>query len=87
MWNAAFFLFITFLDTDIVVLPVDIKLDEVACTSEMVNKVRNEWKWIDILDSLWIECPIVLDKSERSILLLNEEYWCCNGGFGGADPT
>jgi hypothetical protein len=79
--------FITFLDTDIVVPPVDIKLGEVACASETIDKVGNERKRIDILDSLCIECAIVLDKSERSILLLNKEHWCCHGGFGGVDPT
>ena len=79
--------FITFLDVDIVVPPVDIELGEVACTLETIDKVGNERKRIDILDSLCIECAIVLDKSERSILLLDEEYWCCHGGFGGVDPT
>jgi hypothetical protein len=79
--------FITFLDADIVVPPADIKLGEVACTSKMIDKVRNERKWIDILDSLCIECLIVLDKLERSILLLNEEYWCCYEGLRGADLT
>src|SRR5882757_10028159 len=79
--------FITFLDMDIVVPPSDIKLGEVSCASETIDKVGNERKRIDILDSLCIECLIVLDKSERSVLLLNEEYWCCHGGFGGADPT
>src|SRR6267154_628539 len=74
-------------DTDIGVPPSDIKLGEVSCASETIDKVGNERKRIDILDSLCIECPIVLDKSERSVLLLNEEYWCCHGGFGGADPT
>jgi hypothetical protein len=79
--------FITFLDTNIVVPPSDIQLGEVSCTSETIDKVGNEWKQIDILDSLCIERLIVLDKSERSVLLLNEEYRCCHGGFGGADPT
>jgi hypothetical protein len=79
--------FITFLNVDIVVPPADIKLGEVACASETIDKVGNEWKWIDILDSLCIECAIVLDKSERSILLFNEEYWCCHRGFRGADST
>jgi uncharacterized protein (DUF39 family) len=79
--------FITFFDADIVVPIADIKLGKVVCTSEMIDKVKNEQKQIDILDCLCIECLIVLNKSERSILLLNEEYWCCHEGFGGVDPT
>jgi hypothetical protein len=79
--------FIIFFDMDIVVPPSAIKLGKVSCALEMIDKIGNEWKWIDILDSLCIECPIVLDESERSILFLNEEYWCCHGGFGRADPT
>src|SRR5882757_10055762 len=34
--------FITFLDTDIVVPPSDIKLGEVSCASETIDKVGNE---------------------------------------------
>jgi hypothetical protein len=78
---------ITFLDSDIVVTPMDIELGEVACASKTIDKVRNEWKRIDILDSLCIECAIVLDKLESSILLFNKEYRCCHGRFGGVDPT
>jgi hypothetical protein len=79
--------FITFLDVNIVVSPADIKLGEVTCTPEAIDEIGNEWKWIDILDCLCIQCPIVLEQLERPILLRNKEYQCCHGGLGGADPT
>jgi len=77
--------FVTFLDMDIIVPPADIELGEVACAPKTIDKVRNEWKRIDILNRLCIECPVVLDQSERPILLLNKEYWHCHGRFGRAD--
>src|SRR6266436_3904386 len=75
--------FITFLDTDIVVPPLDIQLGEVSCASETIDKVRNERKRIDILDSLCIECPIVLDKSERSSFFLMKNTGAAMGDLEG----
>src|SRR5882724_8958985 len=79
--------FITFLDADIVVSPSDIKLGEVARTPESVNEVGDERKWICILYRLCVQRPVVLDQSETSILLLDEEYRSCHWGFGGTDPA
>src|SRR6266436_480001 len=78
---------ITFLDADVVVSPSDIKLGEVARTPESVNEVRDEQKRICILYHLCIQCPVVLDQSETSILLLDEEYRSCHWGLGGTNPT
>jgi len=47
------------------------------------DKVRNERKRIDILDTLCIERPIVLDKSERSILFLMKNTGAAMGDLEG----
>src|SRR6266436_5953080 len=78
---------ITFLNADIVVSPSDIKLGEVTRTPESVNEVGDERQRIRILYCLCIQCPVVLDQSETSILLLDEEYRSCHWGLGGTDPT
>jgi hypothetical protein len=67
---------VTFLDADIVVSPVDIQLGEVARTPKMIYKVGNERKGVDILNCLGVQCPVVLNKPEGPVLLLDEEDWC-----------
>ena len=52
---------ITFLDVHIVVAPVDIQLGEVMCTSEIVNKLGYEWKWVAIFDHHCIQDMIILN--------------------------
>jgi hypothetical protein len=65
---------VTFFDLDIVVPPVDIQFCKVTYALEMTGKVKNQWKWINIFNCLCIECLVVLNRSEGSILLLNKEY-------------
>jgi hypothetical protein len=67
---------LTFLDTDIVVSPADIQLGEVVCTPETIYEVGDEQKWVDILNCLGVQCPIVLNQTEGPVLLLDEEDWC-----------
>ena len=67
------FLFITFMDPDVVVAPVNVELYEVASTFEMVNEVVNERKWVSILPSDEIERAVALNEMELPIFLLDKE--------------
>ncbi len=63
------FFFIALLDPNIVILPTDVQLGEVFCAMELVD----ERKRIAILNRHLIQFPIVLDRMEGAILLLDEE--------------
>jgi hypothetical protein len=58
---------------------VDIKLGEVACTLEPMDKVVNEVERILILPGDGIQSSVVLDKAKLSIFLLDEEDWGSEG--------
>src|SRR5713101_7644499 len=53
------FPFISFLDSNIVVSPLYIKLGEDLCILQFIDNVRNKRKWILILDDDSIESSIV----------------------------
>ena len=55
---------IPFLDANIVVTPLDIKLGEVLCTSELIYKFRNDRQWVTVLHCHGIECTVVLDQAK-----------------------
>ncbi|KDQ32417.1 hypothetical protein PLEOSDRAFT_1034529, partial [Pleurotus ostreatus PC15] len=78
---------ITLLDPDIVETPPDVELGEVASVPEFIHQVRDERKWVPILDRHAVELPVVLDQAERSVLLLNKEHRGSHGRLAGADPT
>ncbi len=44
------FLFVGFLDSDVVVSPTNVKLCEVFGTSELVDKLQNEGKRVSVFD-------------------------------------
>ena len=78
---------ITFLHSDLVVTPADIQLRKVMRAPETVYEIGNKGEWVDILDCLCIKCPVVLNQSEGSILLLDKEYWCRHRGFGMSNAS
>jgi len=55
--------FITFLHSHILIPPSHIQFCEVLGTTKLVDKVRNERKWVVILDCYCIESVIVLDEA------------------------
>ena len=79
--------FITFLHSDIVVTPPNIKFGEVLGFTELVYQFRNERQGICILNGHVIELPIVLNQSQGAIFLLDKEDWGCHWGFGRSDPS
>ena len=60
-------------DMDIVIPPADVKLGEDLCSLKFIDKIRDEWEGIGIMDSVFIEIAIVLTRTETTILLSNEE--------------
>jgi hypothetical protein len=62
-------------DADIIVSPSYIKLGEVSCALELMDEIVDEGEGVSIFSRDGIECSIVLDEVELTILLLDEEDW------------
>ena len=73
------------LDMDIVVSPSNVKLGEIFCTIEFVDKVRDEGKGIGISDGMLIQVVVVLARVEFPILLFDKEKGGSLRGVEGAD--
>jgi len=74
-------------DAYIIEAPTDVEFCEVLGSSELRDEFRDERERVSIFDGYSVQCTIVLDQSERTILLLNEEHWGCDRGFGGSDSS
>jgi len=79
--------FVSGLDSYVIETPSDVKLCEVLGSAELGDEFGDEREGVPVLDSYGVQCTIVLDQPERTILLFNEEYWGCDGGLGGSDPS
>jgi hypothetical protein len=60
----------------IMVAIANVKLCEQVTASELVNQLRYEWEWIMILDSPLVKLAVVVDRSEFSAFLFDEEERC-----------
>jgi hypothetical protein len=67
------FLFIAFLDSDVVVTPTDVKLGVPFLARQIMNEVGDQGKGIFIWHSPFVKVVIVLHQSISSILLFDEE--------------
>ena len=83
--NKGHFPLIRFLDSNIVVPPADVKFGEVDGILYVIDEFCDERKRIGVPDSMAIEVSIILARTKGSILLWDEEEWCCLGRFGGDD--
>jgi len=79
--------FVSGLDLYVIETPSDVKLCEVLGSAELGDELRDEGEGVPVLDGYGIQRTIVLDQPEQAILLFNEEYWGCDGGLGGSDPS
>jgi len=79
--------FVSRLDSYVIETPSDVKLGEVLGSAELGDELGDEGEGVPVLDGCGIQRAIVLDQPERTILLFNEEYWGCDGGLGGSDPS
>jgi len=80
-------LFVSRLDSYVIETPSDVKLCEVLSSAELGDELGDEGEGVPVLDSDSVQRAIVLDQPERTILLFNEEYWGCDRGLGGSDPS
>jgi hypothetical protein len=62
-------------DADIIVSPSYIELGEVSHALESIDEIVDEGEGVSIFPRDGIECSIVLDEAELTILLLDEEDW------------
>jgi hypothetical protein len=62
-------------DADIIVSPSYIELGEVSRALESMDEIVDEGKGVSIFSCDGVECSIVLDEVELTILLLDEEDW------------
>jgi hypothetical protein len=62
-------------DADIIVSPSYVKLGEVLRALESMDEIVDEGEGVSIFSCDGVECSIVLDEAELTILLLDEENW------------
>ena len=65
-------------DSDIVETPSDIQLSKVLLTLEFCDQLGDEWNRMMVFDCDGVQGSVVLDESERAILLLDKEDWGCH---------
>jgi hypothetical protein len=62
-------------DADIIVSPSHVELGEVSHALESIDEIVDEGEGVLIFSRDGIECSIVLNEAELTILLLYEEDW------------
>jgi hypothetical protein len=60
---------------DIIVSPSYVELGEVSRALESMDEIVDEGEGVSIFSRDGIECSIVLDKAELTILPLDEKDW------------
>jgi hypothetical protein len=79
------FPFVTLLETNVIITPADVKLCEVTSALEFVNEVGDQRQRCGILDRNVIQITIVLDGTEASSFLCDEEKRAGHGRLGRAN--
>ena len=64
-------------DSDIIVSPSNVELDEGFRPLEFIDEVRNEGKRVCITDSVFVDVAIVLTGLEATVLLFDKEERGC----------
>ena len=81
------FPFIAFLDLNIIVSPVYNEFGKDLCILDLINEFGDQREGITVLYGQGIEFPIVLNRSEITQLLFDEEEGGRNWQFRGTDAT
>ena len=76
---------VAFLNSDIVISPLYIKLGEDLGIFKFVDEVGNQGEGVCISDSMVVEVSVILARSEASVLFLDEEERGSLGGLGWTD--
>ena len=64
---------VAILDTNIVIPPSDIKLDEMASVLQLIHQVRDEREGVGITGGVFVQVSVILTGAKLAILLLDEE--------------
>src|SRR5216684_6474648 len=67
------FPFISFLNADIVISPLYVEFSEEGATSEAVNRLGNEWGNVMVFLGPAVDGAVVLNQTEFTIFLFDEE--------------
>ena len=51
--------YVCWINSNLVVSSIKVNFGEILCIFELVDKLRNEGKWVDIFDSCFVEGSIV----------------------------
>ena len=78
---------ISFLHLDVVEAPPYVWLGEIPCPSEFLYQLGDEWERVLVFHHNHIEGTVVLNKSEGSVLLLDEEHRRSHGRLTWADTS
>ena len=73
MGNEGSFPLMPVFDSDIIVSPSDIKLDEKFHSLEFIDEVRDERERVCVTGGMFIDIVMVLTGLEAAIFLFNEE--------------
>jgi len=79
--------FISRLDAYVIEAPSDVEFCEELGSAELRDEFGDERERVSVLDGYGVQRVVVLDQSERTIFLLNEEHRDCDKGFGGSDSS
>src|SRR3984957_17523116 len=81
------FPFIAFLDPNIVISPADVEFGEDSRVLDLVYEFRDQGEGITVLHGQGIEFPVILDRSEVTRLLFDEEEGGRDWRFRRAETT
>ncbi len=79
------FLLVSLSDSDIVVSPTNVELRKVLRSVKLIDEFRDEWKRVTVLDRHLVKLAVVLHRSQRAILFLDEEERGGERRLGGAN--
>jgi len=74
------FPFVSFFNSDVVVSPVYVEFGEEGSSLKLFQDRLDQGERVVVADCLFVQFPVVLDGSEFSVLLFDEEEW---GGVRG----
>jgi hypothetical protein len=70
--KGSFFL-VAFLNANVVETPLYVELGKVFSILQEIDHFQDKWERITILNSMFVQLPIVLHRSKTAILFLDKE--------------
>ena len=66
---------------------LEIDICEGTSFARAIEEIRDERKWIVVLNGYFVESAVVDTQTKGAIFLLNKENWGCHWGFRRFDPS